>query len=157
MGRKQNRSDTTGHDAPLALDFTQTVELLADFRMGLRRFLSFSESILSAVGISSPQYQALLIIVRSRDDGVTVGALAKELLLVPHGAVQIVNRLSEAGLVVRRSDADDARISQVHVTPKGLLLMKTLVKAHAGELRDQERLLRKSLDSLRAATDDTTR
>jgi DNA-binding MarR family transcriptional regulator len=148
MNRK-NTVNLTRRDAP---NFMRTVELLADFRMGLRRFLSFSDSILAAVGLTSPQYQALLIVVRSRDDGVTVGALAKELLLVPHGAVQLVNRLSEGGFVVRRSDPSDARLSRVHVTPKGLQLMQTLVKAHAGELRDQERLLRKSLDSLRAVT-----
>jgi DNA-binding MarR family transcriptional regulator len=149
-----NRKNTVNppREAP---DFIRTVELLADFRMGLRQFLSFSESILAAVGLTSPQYQALLILVRSHDEGVTVGALAKELLLVPHGAVQIVNRLAETGLVVRRSDASDARLSRVHVTPKGMQLMQTLVKAHTGELREQERLLRRGLDSLRAVTGKT--
>lgn len=133
----------------IAPDFAETVEALATFRYGLRQFLSFSESIVGVVGITSQQYQALLILIRERQTGVTVGSLAEEMILVPHGAVQLVNRLSDAGLAERRSDAEDARVSRVHVTPKAVQLMKTLVKAHAGELRSQERLLRKSLDSLR--------
>ena len=68
---------------------------------------------------------------------------------MPHGAVQLVNRLSEAGLAERKSDAVDARVSRVHATPKAIRLMKTLVKEHAAGLSAQERLLRKSLDSLR--------
>ena len=133
-----------------APDFMETVDVLADFRSGLRQFLSFSESIVAAVGITSQQYQALLILIRSRGEGVMIGTLAKELLLVSHGAVQLVNRLSEAGLAERFSDPSDARVSRVHPTPKAVQLMKALVKAHAGELRAQERLLRNSLDGLRA-------
>ncbi len=144
-----NRKDSQGNRRSGELNFMQTVEVLATFRSGLRQFLSFSESIVGAVGITSQQYQALLVVIRLREEGATIGALAKEMLLVPHGAVQMVNRLSEAGLVVRRADKRDARVSRVYVTPKGLQLMKALVKAHAGELRDQEKLLRKSLDGLR--------
>lgn len=143
------RKTTTNTQSP-APDFMQTVEVLASFRQGLRQFLSFSESIVGAVGITSQQYQALLILVRSRNEGVTIGSLSKEMLLVPHGGVQLVNRLSDAGLAERRSDERDARVSRVHATPKAVQLMKALVKAHAGELRAQERLLRASLDDLRA-------
>lgn len=145
-----NRKDSARERPSAPLDFMQTVEVLAKFRLGLRQFLSFSESIVGAVGITSQQYQALLILIRSRDEGVTIGALAREMLLVPHGAVQLVNRLSEAGLAERRADERDARVSRVHATPKALQLMKALVKAHAGELRSQERLLRESLDGLQA-------
>ncbi|MEO7799162.1 MAG: MarR family transcriptional regulator [Opitutaceae bacterium] len=145
-----NRKDAVNIRPTVKPDFMETVEVLASFRRGLRQFLSFSESIVGAVGITSQQYQALLILIRSRDEGVTIGSLAKELLLVPHGAVQLVNRLSEAGLAERYADESDARISRVHATPKSLQLMKALVKAHAGELRAQERLLRESLDGLRA-------
>jgi DNA-binding MarR family transcriptional regulator len=133
----------------VAPDFAETVEVLATFRFGLRRFLNFSEGIVGAAGITSQQYQALLVLIRERETGVSVGALAEEMILVPHGAVQLVNRLSEAGLAERKSDAVDARVSRVHATPKAIRLMKTLVKEHAAGLSAQERLLRKSLDSLR--------
>jgi hypothetical protein len=75
--------------------FIQTVATLAGSRRGLLEFLSFSESMLGAVGIGSQQYQTLLIVIRSGDDGVPIGSLAKELLLVLHGAVQIVNKLAD--------------------------------------------------------------
>jgi DNA-binding MarR family transcriptional regulator len=145
-----NRKDTVKSRPSAVPDFMQTVEVLASFRKGLRQFLSFSESMVGAVGITSQQYQALLILINSRHEGVTIGSLAKEMLLVPHGAVQLVNRLSEVGLAERRADDRDARVSRVHATPKALQLMRALVKAHAGELGAQERLLRESLNGLRA-------
>ncbi len=138
-----NRKDDADAPRPTP-DFMETVEILANFRRGLRQFLSFSESIVGAVGITSQQYQALLILVRSRGEGVTIGALAREMLLLPHGAVQLVNRLSDAALAERYADASDARVSRVHATPKAVQLMKALVKAHASELAAQEKLLRES-------------
>jgi DNA-binding MarR family transcriptional regulator len=132
-----------------AADFMGTVNALADFRRGLRLFLSFSESMVGTVGITSPQYQALLILLQGGAEGVIMRDLAAQMLLVPHGAVQLVNRLSEAGLAERRGDASDGRVSRVYPTPKAVQLMKILVGAHARELRHQERLLADSLRALR--------
>ena len=127
----------------------RAVKALADFRSGLRQFLGFSERILGTADITSQQYQALLVLILAGNRGLTVGELAKELLLVPHGAVQLVNRLSGRGYAERRSDPEDARISRVRATPRAIQVMKALVKEHARELRSQEKLLRKSLNSLK--------
>jgi DNA-binding MarR family transcriptional regulator len=127
----------------------QTATALAGFRKELRQFLSFSESMLRAVGLTSQQYQALLIVLLGSEHGVMIKDLATEMLLVPHGAVQMVNRLGEAGLVERRSDPSDARVSRIYPTPKAVRLMKILVPSHARELRLHERLLADSLRALR--------
>lgn len=133
--------------------FMRTARVLADFRKGIREFLSFSESMLGTMGITSQQYQALLVLVLAREDGVMVKDLATELLLLPHGAVQLINRLAAAGLAERRMDPGDARVSRVHPTTKGIHIMNILVQAHARELRQHERLLANSLRSLRRLTD----
>ena len=132
----------------------QTVQVLADFRRELRQFLSFNESLVLAVGLTSQQYQALLVILLGGKTGIMIKDLAAEMLLVPHGAVQLVNRLGDAGMVERRSDASDARVSRIHPTPKAVQLMKILVAAHARELRQHERLLAGTLRALRRLTED---
>src|SRR5690349_8861612 len=112
-------------------EFLRTVAALSDFRFALRQFLSFSESMVRSLGVTSQQHQTLLILVEAGDEGVMIRDLAERMLMLPHGAVQLVNRLEEAGLAERRTHANDGRISQVHATPKAVELMRVLVKAHA--------------------------
>ena len=144
-----NRNKPSPASRHLPEDLLHTASALAGFRRELRQFLSFSESMLGAVGLTSQQYQALLIVLLGGERGVMIKDLAAEMLLVPHGAVQMINRLGEAGLVVRRDDAEDARVSRVHPTAKAIRLMKILVPSHARELRQHERLLADSLRTLR--------
>lgn len=144
-----NRKKSAGLPKGESAEFMRTVGALADFRRGLRRFLSFSDSIVGTVGLTTQQYQALLVVLQSGDAGLMIKDLAEEMILVPHGAVQLVNRLSDAGLVERRHDAADARVSRVHPTAKAKQVMKILVAAHSRELRQHERLLAESLRALR--------
>jgi DNA-binding MarR family transcriptional regulator len=130
-------------------EFLRTVGALADFRYALRRFLSFSESMVRAMGVTSQQHQALLLLAGAGDEGVMIRDLAEAMLMLPHGAVQLVNRLEEAGFAERRADASDGRVSRVHATPRAIDLMRVLVKAHARELRQHEQLLVRSLAAVR--------
>jgi DNA-binding MarR family transcriptional regulator len=136
--------------------FMQTVAALADFRRELRQFLNFNETMVGAVGVTSQQYQALLVILLGGEHGVMIKDLAAEMLLVPHGAVQLVNRLEDASLVERRGDEADARVSRIHPTLKAIELMRLLVPAHARELQQHEQLLARSLRALRRLADDET-
>ena len=130
-------------------DFIRTVAALSDFRFALRQFLSFSESMVRSMGVTSQQHQTMLILVEAGDEGVMIRDLADRMLMLPHGAVQLVNRLEEAGLAERRADADDGRVSRVRATPRAVELMRVLVKAHARELRRHEQLLARSLAAVR--------
>jgi DNA-binding MarR family transcriptional regulator len=130
-------------------DFLRTVGALSDFRFALRQFLSFSESMVRSMGVTSQQHQTLLILVQAGEEGIMIRDLAERMLMLPHGAVQLVNRLEEAGLAARRADAADGRVSRVAATPKAIELMRVLVKAHARELRQHEQLLVRSLAAVR--------
>ena len=141
---------TSRRSRPAADDeFQTTVAALSDFRYALRRFLSFSESMVRSMGVTSQQHQTLLILVEAGDEGMMIRDLAERMLMLPHGAVQLVNRLVEARLAERRADASDGRVSRVHATPKAVELMRVLVKAHARELRQHEQLLVRSLAAVR--------
>jgi DNA-binding MarR family transcriptional regulator len=124
-------------------------EGLAAFRLALRRFLAFSETATRAVGITSQQYQALLVIQTSPGREIMIGEFAAQMLLRPNGAVQMIDRLVDAGLVKRRHSPIDRRSALVSTTAKGASVLKRLASQHVRELLDQEPLLAESLKRLR--------
>jgi DNA-binding MarR family transcriptional regulator len=142
-------ADYMSGDETLALD-ASLYQGLAGFRFALRRFLAFSEAVTSAAGVTSQQYQALLVIKSSSDGAVMVKDLADQMLLQHHGAVQLVDRLVKADLVERRHSPADGRSVLVAMTAKGELLLEHLASAHIKELLKQEPLLAESLRQLRS-------
>jgi DNA-binding MarR family transcriptional regulator len=67
------------------------------------------------------------------------------MLIRPHSAVELVNRLSEFGAVERVPAEEDRRAVLVRLTKKGEKLLHTLSVAHHDELRDQGPELMKAL------------
>lgn len=122
---------------------------LAAFRLALRRFLAASEAISRSGGVTQQQYQAMLAIRTWPDPAMAVGDLAAELLLTHHAAVQMVNRLQEAGLVERRASTTDRRRVLLRLSRRGASLVDRLAGQHLQELLSQEPLLSSSLASLR--------
>jgi DNA-binding MarR family transcriptional regulator len=108
---------------------------LAAFRRALRAFLAFSEEAARAAGLTPQQHQALLAIRGAKDSETTVGELAASLLLKPHTVVGLVDRLARAGLVRRRSDAEDRRRVLLALTAKGEKVLKKLSATHLAEIR----------------------
>lgn len=125
-------------------------EDLANFRLALRRFLAFSDVAAGSAGVTSQQYQAMLAIKASPDEALAMKDLADQLLLAPHGAVQLVNRLELLKLVARRESATDRRSVLVYLTVQGDTLLQRLVTDHLVELNRQKPLLAESLRRLRA-------
>src|ERR1700754_1125899 len=87
---------------PQAADY----QALANFRYALREFLEFSGSAAKSVGLTPQQHQAMLSIIGAPEgEPITIGFLAKRLLLKHHSAVELVDRLVELDLLARQSDA----------------------------------------------------
>src|SRR5215831_11125333 len=95
-------------------------ENLLAFRTGLRRFLHWSQTQAGAAGLTAAQHQ-LLVAIKGHPGGQapTIGDLAGYLLLRHHSAVELVDRAAAAGLVERRSDAEDGRVTRVGLTADG--------------------------------------
>jgi DNA-binding MarR family transcriptional regulator len=89
---------------------------LAEFRHLLRQFLAFSEEAAKAADLAPQQHQTLLAI-KAAGAGITVGDLADRLVIQPHSAVGLIDRLVEGGLVKRSSGKSDRRHVQVSLTP----------------------------------------
>jgi DNA-binding MarR family transcriptional regulator len=115
----------------------------------MRRFLAASEAISRAAGVTQQQYQALLAIQAWSPEAMTMKDLADQLLLTHHAAVQLVNRLTKAGLAARAPSPSDGRSVLLQLTPAGTALVDALASQHLEEMLRQEPLLTRSLRKLR--------
>jgi DNA-binding MarR family transcriptional regulator len=120
---------------PSSLD-KKDYEALSEFRYQLRRFLHFSETAAREEGLTPQQYQ-LLLHVRGFPgrDWATVGELAERLQMQHHGAVALLSRCEEAGLVIRRKSETDRRQVEVHLTRTGARHLERLAALHHAELK----------------------
>jgi len=138
----------------MALD-PERLQGLAGFRFALRRFLAASEAISRSAGVTQQQYQALLAIQAWSPEAMTMKDLAEELLLTHHAAVQLVNRLTKAGLAARAPSPSDGRSVLLRLTPDGGALLDALATQHLEEMLRQEPLLSRSLRQLRRLRPDS--
>ncbi|OQM76777.1 MarR family winged helix-turn-helix transcriptional regulator [Manganibacter manganicus] len=121
-------------------------QALSDFRYLLRCFLEFSQTAARGVGLTPRQHQALLAIKGFPDDSlVTIGDLAERLRIRHHSAVELVDRLCEAGLVMRRQDENDQRRVVLMLTDQANDHLAELSMAHLDELSRIEPMLSRIL------------
>jgi DNA-binding MarR family transcriptional regulator len=109
--------------------------LLAAWRDVLRDFMVASKHILRQSGVTSNEYQALLVIrLQTQHQKVSVGDLARHLRIRNNSAVSLLNRMTRQSLARRVPSEDDARIMYLRLTAKGDALLRKLVVAHRREL-----------------------
>jgi DNA-binding MarR family transcriptional regulator len=109
---------------------------LASFRYALRSFLHFSELVTERAGLTSQQYQALLV-VRSLAGSapVSIADLAHQLLIKHNSAVGLADRLVAQGLMVRERIPENRRKVQLQLTAKGERILGRLASIHRAKLR----------------------
>lgn len=95
-----------------------------------------------------------------REDGQTLAALSRRMLVTAGNLTGLVDRAERDGVVVRRADPKDRRLSRVHLTRRGRALIAERIPVHtehvraalagldAPERRELRRLLGKLRDSL---------
>jgi DNA-binding MarR family transcriptional regulator len=119
---------------------------LAEFRFALRQFQAFSGERAAEKGLTPQQHQALLALRAAPPEEATVGFVARRLLLKPHSATGLIDRLEKLGLVTRHSTAADRRRAQLQLTPSALELLASLSAAHKEEIRRLRPLLQTLLE-----------
>jgi DNA-binding MarR family transcriptional regulator len=125
-------------------------ETLARFRYELRRFQAFSEAAANSSGLTAQQHQALLAIRGFSSRGqISVGDLARYLLIRHHTAVGLVDRMARLKILSRSVDADDGRRVLVQLTREGERRLQRLSKTHLKELREIGPALTKLLKLVR--------
>ena len=108
---------------------------LASFRHAIRRFQAFSEEKAVEVGVTPQQHQALLAIRGCGSEQATVGYVAERLIMKPHSATGLVNRLEGLGLITREVASEDRRRAVLQLTPKAYALLDALSAVHREEVQ----------------------
>jgi DNA-binding MarR family transcriptional regulator len=124
---------------------------LAELRYLFRKFLRFSKDFLRAKAALNPeQYEALLAIKAfASPDGLTISQLSERLQVKHHSAVNIVDRLAERKLVIRKAGETDRRRRHVELTAKGAALIEELASVHRKEMRGRSSEMIKALQRLK--------
>ncbi|MGA9854913.1 MAG: MarR family transcriptional regulator [Gammaproteobacteria bacterium] len=109
--------------------------LLTAWRDTLRGFMTASKRILKQADVTTSEYQALLVIrLRTQQQQLSMGELARHLHIRNNSAVSLVNRLARQGLARRVPSDQDSRIVHLRLTIKGESALRKLVGAHRREL-----------------------
>jgi DNA-binding MarR family transcriptional regulator len=97
------------------------------------RFVRAREHAVRADGLEPLQYQFLSLIgPNANGNEPNISAVARQLGMRHHSAVELVDRLVKRGLVERRRGKEDRRHVFLHVTAPGKKLLRRLVvKEHA--------------------------
>lgn len=116
-----------------------------------------------ASGLSAPRLSALSVVVFG--GALTLGELARAEQVKPPTMTMIVTGLEKEGLVVRKGDSHDGRLTRIHATAKGQRILAegrarrvTLLTSSVKELERDElagiargiQLFRKVITSMRA-------
>jgi|SRR5690242_9359984 len=134
--RKKRPAKATRRAAAKASGGTVDYDALAHFRFELRKFQAFSEAAANRSGLTARQHQALLAIRGfSRREGISVGDLARYLLIRHHTAVELVDRMAKLKTLSRAVDPSDRRRVLVRLTREGERRLQRLSRIHLQELR----------------------
>jgi DNA-binding MarR family transcriptional regulator len=126
------RSKRTANGGGTSVDY----ETLARFRYELRKFQAFSATAASRAGLTAQQHQALLAVRGFSDSGpISVGDLARYLLIRHHTAVELVDRMTRLKVLSRQVDGADGRRVLVSLTREGERRLQKLSRIHLAELR----------------------
>lgn len=122
---------------------------LAELRHQIRRFIRYSEDEARVHGIEPQQHQ-LLLAIKGLPPGKspTIREIAGRLLIRHHSAVELINRLSERGAIVREPAAADRREVLVKLTPAGEQMLHSLTVEHQTELTNTGPQLMRALSTV---------
>lgn len=111
-------------------------QALGAFRQALRRFLVFSETGARTLGLTPQQHQALLAVrAHPGPEAMSVGELARALMVKNHSALGLVERLVERDLLSRASSPDDRRRVLLKLTDIGHRKLEAISRNNLGELK----------------------
>lgn len=137
----------TGRNRPLT---DEDYVALSNFRYAIRRFQAFSEECASGIGLTPRQHQALLAIRAVDPAKATVGYVAERLILKPHSATGLIDRLEGLGLVRRQTAENDRRRALLRLTERAYTILDELSGVHRDEIKRLKPLLATIFEQLEA-------
>ena len=112
------------------------LETVCRVHCSILRFVRAREQAVRADGLEPLQYQFLaLISPNANGNKPNISAVAHQLGMHHHRAVELVDRLVKRGLVERRRGKEDRRHVFLHVTAPGKKLLRRLVVREHADVR----------------------
>ncbi len=84
--------------------------------------------------ISLPFFESLAAVADAPAPGVRVGDVAATLGITVGGTSKLVDRVTRAGLLLRRTDPDDRRVSRLTLTPAGRRMLQRASVTYDAEM-----------------------
>lgn len=114
--------------------------LIDDYGLFLEAFTRVHRRMIQTVeraaGLDGPELEVLLRVSRSPDQHLTMSALADQILLSSGGVTRLIDRMVQAGLVVRANCPDDRRVQWVTLTGLGQERLSLAIEAHTADLEE---------------------
>lgn len=102
-------------------------EAMLGLRMVAARMLApWAQFLKSAADLTTSQYNVLRILRGSHPTPLTCGAIGERTIAREPDVTRLVDRLDARGLVKRTRSEEDRRVVEVHITMKGLGLLREL-------------------------------
>ncbi len=104
-------------------------------RTGLASFIQLSEREARSAGTTHAQHHVMLALANPETEAdPTVKDIAGALGVASPSAVELIARMVAAGLLDRRADPNDGRVTRLHLTRVGRNLMHQLSEGHRSRL-----------------------
>jgi DNA-binding MarR family transcriptional regulator len=143
---RTQRPDHSRKRSPMLKD--DDYRTLAAVRAAIRGFAHFTEQVVQKAGLTPQQHQVLVALRASEAGQLSIGSLAKALMLRNHSVSGLADRLAVLGLVERVQSEEDRRVIVLGLTDKARELMSSLSLTHRDELRRIRPLLISLLSQL---------
>jgi DNA-binding MarR family transcriptional regulator len=85
--------------------------------------------------VTFAEYDVLLRLGRTPERALRMSDLADRVMLSPSGVTRLVDRLIARGLLVRRTDPQDARVALASLTDEGSRLLRRAARTHLRGIR----------------------
>ena len=82
-------------------------------------FLARADAVLRPLGLTFARYEVLMLLSFARRDALPLGKIGERLQVNAASVTNAVDRLEADGLVARRSNPDDGRVTLAALTPSG--------------------------------------
>jgi DNA-binding MarR family transcriptional regulator len=82
------------------------------------------------------EYDVLLRLARAPDGALRMSELAERVLMSPSGLTRLVDRLGARGLVGRREDTEDGRVTFAYLTEAGRKELRIAARTHLRGIRE---------------------
>lgn len=86
-------------------------------------------------GLTLSQYNLLRILNNSKNGQNKVSVTSKIMLVSSANISGVTKRLEKSGLIMRKQDPDDERITVLEITPKGSRILKNIQEVHLSKIR----------------------